>query len=873
LSSTTDGKWKAARIIDPHISKYTKEMYKVYLDNNHIEECTADHLWLMRDGTYKRTDMLEKDDSLMPCYSKIKNGYTYIRPNNTYDYLRNLKFKNRMYVPLHRIVYETVLGDIPFNISVHHKDTSKSNNYPNNLELLDRGGHLKHHLNLRIKNGTLKFEGLVKYNKSERGRKKSREIGIKYGVNNLRKYCKTEKHKKAKCKLMSKYNKIPGIQNHLQKKKFLKYAKTLLINNIIITKESWEKYRPYGVSKLDLIVKKYYNNNFDIFLQEAEDNLISHDKLEITNGKTMIISRMVSILKKIESNNKLISEETYTIMRNKFDPTISSIINLFGSFKNFIEYYNTNNHKIIKIEKIYYEKEIPVYDVKVPIYSNFVLESGTIVHNCGLHGIGLVAINALSSYYKVEVYRNKKHGIFEFKNAKLKFKNMIDHIDHNDKVPFSTKIEFIPHKKYFETLLPDLNRVRKRLSIASAELPDNLYFVLNIDGKQEVFNLNTTNYFKSECLSGKNDDIEIIKLSSILDPERFDILFTYEKEGSVTPKILSSVNLLPVKQGGSHVIVFYDTLKEFFMNKAKKYNFRFQPNDCLYKLRAYLKLNLVEPKFSGQTKDALINTKSYLIKFVKNFKIQLERFANKNEPLLKEYLETFQSYRVNLDSKKLVKPTNGKRASTKLTKLRDCTSRNGELYITEGDSAAGGLILSRDTRKHAILPLRGKSIPNITTKKDILSNKEVGELIIASGTGVDPHFNIDDLRYDKIICATDADHDGNHIACLVTMAIGMLMPGIIKEGKYFLAQTPLFAINEGKVFIPLWNDDELEKARKDERKITRFKGLGELSPHQLKICLLDEETRNLVPMTYTDNMGDLISLFSKADEKRKLIQT
>ena len=486
----------------------------------------------------------------------------------------------------------------------------------------------------------------------------------------------------------------------------------------------------------------------------------------------------------------------------------------------------------------------------------------------GMHGIGLVAINALSAFYKVEVYRNNKHGIFEFKDAKLKRSKIIK---YDEKVPFSTKIEFIPNKKYFETLIPDLNRIRKRLSIASAELPDNLYFVLTIDEKQEVFNLNTIDYFKSECLSNKDNDVEIIKLDSAIKPESFEVLFAYEKEGSVVPKIISSVNLLPVKQGGSHIAIFYDTLKEFFLNKAKKNNLLFQPNDCLYKLRAYLKLNLIEPKYSGQTKDSLINTKSYLNKFIKNFKIQLEQFAVKNEDLLKEYLERFHSYRVNLDSKKLITPTNGKRASTKFTKLRDCTSRQGELYIVEGNSAAGGILTSRDTRKHAVLPLRGKSIPNITTKKNILSNVEVRELITACGTGVEPKFNIDNLRYDKVICATDADHDGNHIACLVTMAIGMLMPGIIKANKYFIAQTPLFAINEGKVFIPIWTDDKLEKARNDNRKITRFKGLGELSPFQLKICLLDEETRHLIPITYSENINDLINLFSKAEEKRKLI--
>ncbi|MHA1233375.1 MAG: DNA topoisomerase IV subunit B, partial [Candidatus Helarchaeota archaeon] len=155
------------------------------------------------------------------------------------------------------------------------------------------------------------------------------------------------------------------------------------------------------------------------------------------------------------------------------------------------------------------------------------------------------------------------------------------------------------------------------------------------------------------------------------------------------------------------------------------------------------------------------------------------------------------------------------------------------------------------------LPLKGKSIPNITTKKDILQNKEVGELIRALGTGTGPDFNLSHLRYNKIVCAADADADGSHIACLVSMVMAILVPEIVKAGNYYIAQTPLFAINEKKTFLPLWTDSELEKARKDDRKIQRYKGLGEMNPNQLKIS--------------SDNIEYLIRLFSSAEEKRKLV--
>jgi len=486
----------------------------------------------------------------------------------------------------------------------------------------------------------------------------------------------------------------------------------------------------------------------------------------------------------------------------------------------------------------------------------------------GLHGVGLVAINALCKHYSVEIYRDNQHAKFTFKDTALK-QSVISPYDKDR--PFATKIEFEPDSKFFETLVPDLDRIRRRLTTASAEMPDNISFVLIVDDKKEVFQLNIYDHFSMNCI-GTKDHTDFLFLTVDKPPEKFHALFSYENEGSIAPRVISSVNLLPVDTGGTHVAVFFDLLKDFFMAKAKKFDIKFQPNDCLCRLRAYLMLSLIEPKFSGQTKDKLTKRKTDFDKFLKEFKSQLEQFAQKEEGLLVAQLERFSEYRKKLDAKRLkVNGSGGRRASTQFTTLRDCTRRDGELYIVEGDSAGGSIIQSRNPNLHAILPLKGKSIPNITTKKNILENKEVGELIKALGTGVGPDFDLEKLRYAKIICSTDADHDGNHIACLLSMVIGILVPEIVKAGKYFIAQTPLFAINEGKTFVPLWTEDELEKARSDNRKITRFKGLGELSPHQLKICLLDEATRNLIPIQYTENIDDLIKLFSSAEEKRKLV--
>ena len=153
-----------------------------------------------------------------------------------------------------------------------------------------------------------------------------------------------------------------------------------------------------------------------------------------------------------------------------------------------------------------------------------------------------------------------------------------------------------------------------------------------------------------------------------------------------------------------------------------------------------------------------------------------------------------------------------------------------------------------------------------------MKNQEIGELIQALGTGVGPHFDFTKLKYNKVICSADADEDGGHIFCLLTIILANLVPDIIKNGHYYLAQTPLYAINKGKTFIPLWTKDELEKARKKGEPITRFKGLGELSPWQLKICLLDHGTRHLVKVTYSKDIDKIMKLFSDVSEKRKLLE-
>jgi len=489
----------------------------------------------------------------------------------------------------------------------------------------------------------------------------------------------------------------------------------------------------------------------------------------------------------------------------------------------------------------------------------------------GLHGVGLVAVNALSEDYLIEIYRDKKYAIFKFKNSKLVDKRIID---YKDLPPFSTKIQFKPDKKIFESLIPDIDRIRRRLLVASVEL-QNCYFVLNVDGNQENIKLTPETFFEKYCLSDNDSEVTPMIIISIKDGiESMTLRFCYAASGSLSPKVLSSINLLPADSGGTHVNFLYEILRDFFSAKGKKANLKFQSNDSLIGLRSYINLELKEPEFAGQTKDKLINRKTYLEKLFGKFKTEVEKYFNENPEQLEKLLAQFEDYRSRLDLKKINKSGgNGKRTTTRYTKLRDCRSREGELFIVEGDSAEGGLVQCRDPEMHAVLPLRGK-VPSIMNVKDILENNEIREIISALGIGVFPNINIHNLRYDKIIILTDADPDGEHIASILIMDLAILVPDLIKAGKLYLAKTPLYSINDTKkkIFIPLWTEEELKKAMEQKKPILRAKGLGELNPDQLFSCALDIKLRKIYKVSYTKNLEKLSKLFSDVMTKRMLLE-
>ena len=482
----------------------------------------------------------------------------------------------------------------------------------------------------------------------------------------------------------------------------------------------------------------------------------------------------------------------------------------------------------------------------------------------GLHGIGLVACNALSSNMAMEVCRDKKKGLYTFKNGKFINRSQSD---LDTKKPFSTSISVTPDKKYFDSLIPDLAYIEERLMIACCDYP-KLTMMLQIDDVKKLIKGDEkkliNDYLSKTCT-------EWIKLENNKNDESCAVNIGWDVKPPSSSKYFTSVNLARVHDG-SHVTKLNNMLKTVFQAYAKKHKHTFSPEDCLNYIRVYINLKIIDTSFEAQIKVRL--GKKSDLGIMDNIETKLKQYLDKNPDKLKELLDRFQQYRDSINNKKITKQSgNKKRGFSNFTKLRDCTKPGGELLISEGDSAAGGLIQTRDPSKHAILPLKGV-IPNAITKKDILKNVEIKEIIQAMGCGVNKDCDINALRYKKIIICTDADPAGHFISSLLISMFSYLVPDVVKSGSIYICKTPLYGHGYDDKFVPIWSEDELDEFRKLDKPIRRFKGLGEFNPKELHKFTLDSKNRTLIQVNWPsddNNVKLMFNLASSSVERRDLM--
>ena len=499
----------------------------------------------------------------------------------------------------------------------------------------------------------------------------------------------------------------------------------------------------------------------------------------------------------------------------------------------------------------------------------------------GLHGIGLFAVAGLSEYIKVCVYRDNKKVTYKFVDCQVKEKIIVDF--DSSKRPASTIIEFKPDKQYFESTEIDLQQIKTRLELASVHI-DNLKLVFGNGKTNEVIKLTMDEYFENNYWKKCDKDTRtpLFEVSKKVKGESISIKFGWDMSSYSQPIAGGSINLLPVSNG-THINRTYLTFRDVFQNIAKKDKFNYNENDYRIGLRIYTAIQMYKPSYAGQTKKTLSNKSTDLDHLYKDLDKDIEKCIRENEEVFQKLLYFIDSYRQSLNTKgKIIKAQKGQvsRFTQNIdSKLKDCTSTDVskcELFVVEGDSAGGGLVQCRDPRFTAILPLKGK-VPNLADgRKDFLKNKELCEFINALGCGVGKDFDIKSLRYKFVIFSTDADADGYHICSLLITALLKAIPEIFHYGVLKKAVMPLWGVKKWKgKFLPLYTEEEMLKFKQENPKveITRYKGLGEMDPDQLAVCLLDPEYRRLEDISDCDveEAKKIFKLMTDAETKRGLL--
>lgn len=496
----------------------------------------------------------------------------------------------------------------------------------------------------------------------------------------------------------------------------------------------------------------------------------------------------------------------------------------------------------------------------------------------GLHGVGASVVNALSSELIVQVHRNNE--IYE-----LKFANGGKLIQQLKSVGSTTKngtiVEFVPDKLIFtETNIFNFNILRNRLKQV-AFLNKGLSIILidkreNREVKFQYFN-GIKDYVKD-----LNNHKEIINSDIIYGTDEIDnivIEFALQYNSTYNYQFYSFCNNINTHEGGTHEDGFRLALVREFNKYALENKFlktgdeKLTWDDLKEGMVAILTVRHPQPQYEGQTKTKLGN--SEVRKITSNIVgTKVSEYLLENPTGAKEILDksalALKARMAAKRARELTRRKNSLEISTLPGKLADCSSKNpveSELYLVEGISAGGSAKLARDRMFQAILPLRGKIINVEKARIDkVFESSEIGNIIKTLGTGIKDEFNINKLRYHKIVIMTDADVDGSHIRILLLTFFYRFMRELIENGNIYIAQPPLYKLQMGKKIYYLYNDKELEELKEKLDKnsrfnIQRYKGLGEMNPEQLWSTTMEPKSRTLLKIS-NDDAEEADNIFS-----------
>lgn len=485
----------------------------------------------------------------------------------------------------------------------------------------------------------------------------------------------------------------------------------------------------------------------------------------------------------------------------------------------------------------------------------------------GLHGVGLSCVNALSEWLEVEVRQNGKlykqtynRGIPQRDLAVIGNSNTT-----------GTKVTFLPDDTIFETTEFEYERVRKRLrELAFLNRGITIIIKDHRCDKQETFHYNGGIVeFITEMNEGKQTILKKpVYIDATLKNDSGEIEIAFQYNDGYNEVIHGYANNINTIEGGTHIEGFKKALYKVINDYGHKLKIlkdadKLSGEDVREGITAIVSVKLQDPQFEGQTKTKLGN--SYMQTEVYNkvsdlFGMYLEENPDEARNLILRSV-TAQKAREAAQAARTMARRKGVLESTTLPgKLADCTEKDPklcEIYIVEGDSAGGTAKQCRDRRFQAILPLRGK-ILNVEKARlnHVLANEEIKSMITAFGGGVGQEFDHEKLRYDKVICMTDADVDGAHIRILLLTFFYRFMPGLIENGHVYSAMPPLYKLQKGKTVEYCYSEDEkLKKAEAMGSKgldIQRYKGLGEMDKEQLWETTMNPEHRGLIQIQMAD---------------------